>query len=513
MREFRQALGLAQHNDSQGSLNVLNQLLAQDPHFAKALKLKASLLEDAGRTSDAAALYEEALQYAPNDPDLLFKSGMYALIGGDRDRAINLLARCVRLSPRDGDAQFYLAQAYQLNGQTDLALSAIRASASLEPGNADIQQKCGEYLLSAGKYPEALDCLVRAQRTDAARSGIDYDLGAARYKLMDLAGAEKSLAQAVEAKPNDFNALDLLATVEIHLAKWDAASDLLSRALAIRPDDATALLGLGHCQVERKEFPAAVDTLHRALHADPTQLQAHFFLSRAYGALGKTGEAQHEAVLHQLMMQRFTFMPLAAKQAAEKAIVPEATALLQQHKEEEALEVYRRHVSGSYVMPGDAWVFIGRLYLSLGDRSGGLRCLQHALDVDPHVRGAYTWEGVVALKDGDLAAAEARFQAEVAGDPNDQQAIAEMGELRYRESRWADAARLLNQSKTMSPELLFMLCDSDFHLQAVTDADLTAELTEAWGRSDVSLMQMLLTLLRNNGQTQLADRLAQDMTP
>lgn len=213
------------------------------------------------------------------------------------------------------------------------------------------------------------------------------------------------------------------------------------------------------------------------------------------------------------MMQRFTFMPLAAKQADENAIVPQASALLQQHKEEEAIEVYRRHVSGSYVTPGDAWVFAGKLYLSLGDRTDGMRCLQRALDVDPHVRGAYTWEGIVALKDGDLTTAEARFQTELARDPNDQQAIAEMGELRYRQSRWADAARLLTQSKTMSPELLYLLCDSDFHLGDTSNADLTAELTEAWGRSDAALVQKLIVLLRNNGQTQLADRLAQDMTP
>jgi hypothetical protein len=63
------------------------------------------------------------------------------------------------------------------------------------------------------------------------------------------------------------------------------------------------------------------------------------------------------------------------------------------------------------------------------------------------------------------------------------------------------------------PQLLYMLCDSDFHLQDICDADLTAELTEAWGRNDAGLMQNLLALLRKNGQTQLADRREQDMTP
>lgn len=513
MRQVRQAVSLAEHSDFQGALEMVDQVLAQNPRFVPALKLKAGLLETTGRTTEAAALYEEALQYDPNDPDLLLKAGISQLAVNNPSKAIGFLERCVRVAPKDGDAQYYLAQAYYLNGETDPALSAIRESAILEPHNGSILQKCGEYFLSAGKYPEALDWLTRAQQADATLPGIDYDLGAASYKLMDLVTAEKSLTRAVQEKPDDFNALALLATVEIHLAKWDEATAMLRRALALQPGNAGALLGLGHCEVELKQYQAAVNTLRLVLHADPTQLQAHFYLSQAYSALGQTEEAQHEAALHQLMMQPFTYMPFEAKQVDENAIVPEARALLQQHREEEALEVYRRHASGSWTTPGDAWVFVGKLYLSLGDRSNGLRCLQHALAIDPHARGAYTYEGVLALNDGDLATAEADFKAELARDPNSQEATAELGEVRYRQNRWADAARLLSQSKTMMPQLLYMLCDSDFHLQDVRDADLTAELTEAWGRNDAGLMQNLLALLRNNGQTQLGDRLEQDMTP
>jgi len=513
MRQVQQAVSLAGHNDPGGAMTIADRLLAQNPHYAPALKLKAMLLEDAGRNTEAAALYEQALRYAPTDPDLLFKSGTYALLVSDREKAIDRLSRCVRLDPKDGDAQFYLAQAYHLNGETDLALTAIRKSAILEPTNGPILQKYGEYLLSAEKYPEALDWLTRAQKVDAALPGIDYDLGAASYKLMDLAGAEKSLTRAVQAQPNDFNTLDLLSTVQIHLAEWEPARAMLLRALAIKPDDAAALLGLGHCQVELKNYVAAVDTLHRVLHADPTQLQAHFYLSRAYTALGQTADAQHEAALHQLMMQQFTFVPTEAKEADESAIVPQARALLEQHKEDDALRVYQRHVSGSYETPGDAWVFIGKIYLFLNDRANGVRCLRHALAIDPKVRGAYTYEGILALHDGDLPGAEKDFQAELARDPNYQQAIAELGEVRYRQQRWADAARLLAQSKTMTPQLLYMLCDSDFRLQDIAGADLAAEVTEAYGRSNAALMNDLLALLRNNNQQDLANRLSADINP
>lgn len=512
-RQLRQAVSLAEHHDPQGALTLVDQLLARNPRFADALKLKAMLFEDAGRRAEAATLYEEALKIAPNDPDLLLKLGMYELGTGNLDEAIRLLEHCVRVTPKDGDAQFYLAQAYHLHGETDLALRAIRLSATLEPGNADILQKCGEYFLNAGKDPEALDWLTRAQKVNAQQPGIDYDLGAASYKLMDLAGAEKRLTRAVAEQPNDANALALLGTVQIHLAKWEEATATLRRALAIRPDDTGALLGLGHCEVELKEYPAAVDTLRRVLHADPTQLQAHFYLSRAYLALGQSAEAQHEAALHALMMQQFTFMPSEGKEAAEAAIEPRARALLAEHKEDEALQLYAMHFSGTATAPGDALVFVGQLYLQLGDREDGLRCLHHALAVDPQVRGAYTSEGVLALQDGDLHGAEADFQAELAHDPNAQTAIAEMGEIRYRQGRWADAARMLAESKTNTPRQLYMLCDSEFRMRDVQSADLTAELTEAYGRADSALMQELMALLRNNGQAQLADRLSQDLAP
>jgi tetratricopeptide (TPR) repeat protein len=206
-------------------------------------------------------------------------------------------------------------------------------------------------------------------------------------------------------------------------------------------------------------------------------------------------------------------MPSEGKEAAEEAIVPQARDLLEQHKEDEALRLYALHFSGSAATPGDGWVFVGKLYLLLGDRSNGIRCLHHALALDPQVRGAYTYEGMLALKDGDLNSAETDFQSELSRDPNAQTAIAEMGEVRYRQGRWADAARLLSESKTMTPQQLYMLCDSDFRLHDDGNAALTAELTEAYGRADSALMQELMALLRSSGQTNLADRLSQDLVP
>lgn len=114
----------------------------------------------------------------------------------------------------------------------------------------------------------------------------------------------------------------------------------------------------------------------------------------------------------------------------------------------------------------------------------------------------------MALKQGDLATAETEFRTELANDPSYQLAIAEMGEVRYRQGQWSDAVEQLAKSRTMIPELLYMLCDSYFHLGKVEGADLNAETVAAYGRNNPELMKQLNQLLLRNGQAELAARLS-----
>ena len=85
-------------------------------------------------------------------------------------------------------------------------------------------------------------------------------------------------------------------------------------------------------------------------------------------------------------------------------------------------------------------MFVGSLYLAAGDANDALRNLHRALEIDPTVRGAHTYAGMVAFQQGELDTAEKEFAAELANDPNYLPAIAELGEVRYRQQRWTDAA-------------------------------------------------------------------------
>jgi tetratricopeptide (TPR) repeat protein len=511
MRQVHQALKLAEHGDQQGAMNLVLHLLEQHPDFAPAIKLKGMLLEDSGRISEAGAAFEEALKLAPNDADLLLEVGKYKLTAGQKEEALKLLQHCLRILPSDGDAQYYIAQAYHLTGQDDLALRAIRLSLKAEPDNASVWQKYGELLCVRGECEAGLRWLLKAQGSDAKLPQIDYDVAVTDLKLMDLAGSAQYAARAVESQPNDVPALQLLATADVKLAKWQEAKHAFERVLTFKTDDVDSLFGLGQCELELKNYPAAVDRLQLVLKLAPTRLLAHYYLSRAYVGMGKTSEAQHEAALHQLMMEQMTFVRAVEREGSESPIQAPAYQLLAEHREEDALQLYRKRFKGTSATLADAYVFVGKLYLARGEKEDGLRCLHHALEIQPTVRGAHTYEGILRLKLGDRSGAETEFKAELANDPNYQTAIAEMGEVRYQQERWSDAAEQLAKSRTMTPELLYILCDSYFRLGKASDADLTAETAAAYGRNKPELMKDLIDLLERNGQTDLAQRLSANL--
>lgn len=512
MRQLQQALDLAEHGEKQQALALANTLLEKYPGFVPALKLRGMLLEEAGHGDEASQSYQKALQLSPNDPGLLFKLGVHALAAGDNDQAINLLLRHLRLVPKDGDALFYLAQAYHLQGQNDLALKAIRECSQVEPGNAQVSQKYGELLSSAGDNEAGLRWLLKAQKLDPSLERIDFDIGAANYKNMDFSNAVKYSKKAAEKQPDDASVLTLLAHAEVKLSQWRDAQAVFERILASEKNDLTSLLEVGHCEVELGQYQPAVDTLLHLLQLDPAQTLAHYYLSQAYAGLGKTAEAHHEADLYHTMEQ-MSFAPPAEDAEVEKGISDQARQLLIEHREDEARQLLQRNVKGPPATSGDAYVLVGALYLSMGDAEAALRNFHHALEIEPAVRGAHTYEGMLALQQDDVEKAGKEFEAEIANNPNYQPAQAELGEVRYRQQRWPDAAELLSKSRTSIPRLIYMQCDSYFHMGKVSDAKLAAETLAAFSKNDQKLMQELIELLSRNHQVELAQRLSSATTP
>lgn len=508
-QQLHEAVASAQHGDGQHALAVVNDVLQRRPAFIPALKLRGMLLEDSGQDTDAAAAYEQALKLSPNDADMLLKVGTLRLVAGKTDQALALLQHRVRLLPAEEEGNYYLAQAYHLNGNNEAALAAIRKSLQAAPNDVPVWQKYGELLCSAGQNDDALQWLKKAQAADPSLPRINFDLAVASLNTMDLQGAADYASTQAGLHPNDLDDLTLLASAQVKLAQWSDAEANLQRVLSARPNDAASTVALGQCELELKNDQAAIDTLQRALQLDPTQVLAHFLLSRAYAAQGNTAAARHEAALHREMMQHIAFAMPKAEARQEDELSGKARQLLESGNEAAALRLFETTLKGPAITRGTAWMSVGATYLAMGNTEAAERSLRHALQIDPKAHGTHTYLGLLALQQGNLAQAQTNFEAELALDPNHPLALGELGEVRYRQGRWNEAADLLVRSKTVVPSLLYMLCDAEFHLGKTQAADLTAEALVAYGKGEPAMLQSLESLLQRNGQTDLASHLAQ----
>jgi tetratricopeptide (TPR) repeat protein len=509
VKMLNRAIAMAEHGDRPGAMVLADSLLQKHPDLVPALKLKGMLLEESGRGAEASRVYERALELAPNDPGLLFKMAVVDLAASDYVRAIQLLLRHLKTQPRDGDALFYLAQAYRLNGQDDLALKTIRECVKIAPDNAQAWQKYGEVTCASGDNQTGLRLLLKARQLDPTLQKIDLDIGTAYTNAMDFPTAVKYLAMAAAKRPGDKGVLAQLASAQIKLSQWQDARSVFKRILALEENDEDSLLGLGECELELKQYAEAIDTLRRALQVDPALSEAHYYLSRAYAALGRTDEARHEAELHQRIDQMSFVQPELGSEE-NKFTWDQARQLLAERRESEALSLFQKASQNSSSSHADPYVFIGSLYLSMGEAENALRILHRAWEIDPRVRGAHTYAGLAALQANDLDTAEKEFQAELANDRNYLPAIAELGEVRYRQHRWAEAAELLSNSRTGNPWNQYMLCDSLFHLGKMEDAELTAEVVASHAQREPEIMRALIELLNRNGASALSRRLSEN---
>ena len=506
--ELRKAVAKAQHGDAAGALAMAQQVLVKHPAYGPAVKFEGALLEDMGHAAEAEASYEQALKLMPKDAELLFKVGVSRLVAGKYPEAVGLLVKASRESPKDSDTLYYLAQAYHLQGENDLALKAIAKGVQLDPKNAAYQQKYGELLTSAGNNAEAMEWLRKAQQLDPSLDHLDFDLGVASFRNQDLEAAAEFAGKAVQARPNDEKALKLLAEVDVKLAHWQEAKELFERLLLSDPNDATALLELGQSELGLKEYKAAADTLERVLQEEPATILAHFYLSRAYAGLGRQADAAHEADLHNQLVERAASVVPKDERDVEKATLVEARQMLADGREAQAVQLFRERSKGPTATVGAPYMLVGVSYLYMGRLQDAERCLRQAIRIEPGVRLAHTYLGMLALQRKDDAEAEREFGIELKQDPNSQLAVAELGEVRYRQGRWAEAAEQLSRSRTVSPPLLYLLSDAYFHLGQVKEADLTAELAADYGKDDPAIVQRLTELLNSNHQGDLAGRLA-----
>lgn len=257
------------------SLAVLDQLLGRnhDPKsFAEARFARARVLVELKRYKEARSAFEQLLEVQPDNPELLYASGLLALQVGDAADGQKHLRRLLDMNFADKDSvRLYLGQALEDQGKLNDAIAYYDAVSPSHPRYVAAQARTAAILHSKGKDDEALEHLRLAQQANPKEK---VDLVLAEVQLLTeknrTADAYETLDKALADSPDEPVLLYETSLLAEKLGKFDVLERNLRRLIKLKPDSAQAYNALGYSFADRNvHLDEATKLLDKALSLSP----------------------------------------------------------------------------------------------------------------------------------------------------------------------------------------------------------------------------------------------------
>lgn len=284
------------------AVEVLRDLLLDEPSRPEAVDLLATLLEKASRHDELAELLSSELDGA-------FERRDSAAIASIALRLVGVLEKAGR--PEDA----YEAARRTLESQPDHA-ELVRTLLRLAEASGDAERTADalERLLETERGPEAAE---RAQR-----------LVQLREKLGDQDGAERALELACIVSPGDVQLLEgLLARLE-QRGEQARAARLVARALEEQPGDRRLLERLAKAHIAAGDPELALGALDSLIESSPDDVGFLKARAEALKDLGREREALADLErAYALDPALANELVRALEQAAARAVAPDDTEL------------------------------------------------------------------------------------------------------------------------------------------------------------------------------------------
>jgi tetratricopeptide (TPR) repeat protein len=253
----------------------------------------------AGRLSEAEAIYRAILAETPQNPQVLHLLGTLVHQTGRHEEALGLIARALVAQGPHPMLYANLATVCLALDRLDEAERNCRLALELQPDLANAHFCLGVVHYRRGQHAEAEAAFRAAARHDPRRGDARRRMEARPPEQLFAIVAQ--LRDRTEAEPANDDLRRELAMALLSDRRPEEAKVAIHEALRLRPDvaDSHGILGLAHQQLE--EMAEAAECFRAAIRLNPAHIQARCDLGHALDTLGRTEEAveQYRAVLAQ----------------------------------------------------------------------------------------------------------------------------------------------------------------------------------------------------------------------
>ncbi|MBY6264532.1 tetratricopeptide repeat protein [Azospirillum sp. 412522] len=356
---------------------------------AAALVGQAVPLHQAGRLSEAEALYRQALAAQPRQPDALHLLGMIACQTGRFVEAADLIGQAVAAKRDVPDYHANLAYALQSLGRFAEAERAARNALRLRRPFPEAANTLGNALNSQGKVAEAAEAYRAALRARPDFAEAEGNLGTVLRRLGRSAEAEPLLRHALTANPALTEAHAALGLALLDLGRADEGEAALRAVLVRRPDHAATVLALAGALHRRGGDEKAVYRRYLTLEpSDPEGWNAFGLALQGADRIGPAADAFARALrLDPTMAEAATNLGTIRRLQGQAAV----SAILQRR----ALDLRPGYAA--------AHTNLALALQDLGDEAGAEQEFSRALEADPAQSLARFNRAILRLRQGRLA--------------------------------------------------------------------------------------------------------------
>jgi tetratricopeptide (TPR) repeat protein len=184
------AIAAAKSGDLYASVDLFDLLVEAQPNSFQAWGNRANVLDDLGRTDEALASFDRALQIHPRYEAALanrrivqqkqgiewFNKGVLRDSDGDLEAALDCYERACAIDPENSAANLNAALNLEAMGRMDEAIARFIDSARIDPAYVDGLNRAGDILNSGlGRHEEALVCYDRSLAINPDQRGTRWN--------------------------------------------------------------------------------------------------------------------------------------------------------------------------------------------------------------------------------------------------------------------------------------------------------------------------------------------------
>ncbi|XP_028391748.1 Bardet-Biedl syndrome 4 protein-like [Dendronephthya gigantea] len=240
----------------------------------------------------AIEVYKQAVEYSPENPDLMTTLGLLFLQVGQTQKAFEHLGNALTYDPTFAKAILAAGSIIQLHGDYDVALTKYRVAAAATPESAQLWNNIGMCFFGKKKHIAAISCLKRAAYLAPFEWKIFYNLGLIHLSIQQYASAFHFISGAISLQPRNGELFMLLAVALTNLDDKENAKKAYNQAATL--DQSNPVINLNYSVLlykmnERRNAAKQFAVYEKRLEAVKKHGRAGEIDSQVYETASKIG--------------------------------------------------------------------------------------------------------------------------------------------------------------------------------------------------------------------------------